>query len=1332
MVNAKGDISKEVLVELVFCLKTDASEQDLFESSMPVFQRKLNACMVGVLKKDQNRLNETFLLPMAFRKVSYWNVLKEQLNEIARQQDQGLFEFENGTDYYYAYKIGYYGYLIIGKRRPFDNTFKNELLSVASYLGRILHLILQEKQRRETEEKLKNERRLLRTIIDNIPISIYTKNTSLQKTLCNTAMVKQLGAAEEQQVLGKTDADFFSPKYASKSFEEDQKVIQHKKSIVNKTVNLGDNRWGLISKIPLTNHQGEVEGLVGISLDITRQKEQEERLSLFQNLIDNTHDAVHILQKDGTLVYVNKVAARHLGITPGEPLNYYIGDVDEAYRDPKKWEERVEHIQKDSFVSFERIRKDKSTGRQFMAEVTANLVQIKGVEYIISQSRDITQRKITEESLRDSEEKLRQLTDNMGEVFWLRSRDNKDILYVNPAFEKVWGRPAQELYQNPDLFMQTVHKDDLPAVKIAFMQYANTLKLDIEYRILRPDRQVRWIHVRSFPVRDSLGELIRHTGIAVDITEKKMAEFSLVNKERELSSILNNISDVVWTAAWPDVKIQFISPSVKKITCYSSSEFIRSGSLLFSLIHPEDQQYVRKGFEQVSPEQDIDLEYRIVNVDKQVVWIKNRFRLVKDKLGNPMRLDGVIQDITERKNSEEIIRQQMAMQDILINISSTYINIDLTKVEETLNQSLREMGKFVSADRAYIYEYNLEKSTASNTHEWCDEGITPAIDQMQNIPLSYVPQMLEKHQKGESFLLHDLADLKGTEAQNIKKILNTRGVKSMICLPMSSSEKLMGLVGFESVRKAHLYTRKEITLLHVFAQMLVNVREKIISDQNLRQAKEQAESANKAKSEFLANMSHEIRTPMNAILGFSESLYHKLGSEPLQDMVKSILGSGNLLLALLNDILDLSRIEAGKMDITLHPVDLRNILSEIMQLFQAKAEKKGIGVHLELSETLPAVIKIDELRIKQVLFNLVGNAIKFTHQGAVNIHALFSLTGEDVGELKIEVKDSGIGIPQEELELIFESFQQQSGQASRKYGGAGLGLAISRRLVEKMGGKIQVTSQVGKGSTFSLIIPGIELSRQGLIERNVTSLNTESIVFEHARILVVDDVKANIEAIESMVSSKNLTVMPAENGEEAIDRIAGFNPDLVLLDLRMPGTDGYEVARKIRARPEKEQLPLIAFTASVFSREKIQKTGLFDGVLFKPVKQNELFSELQNHLVWTAEEKEIAENQLPPMQQPGKEKWVGEMALVKPDKLIGILQNDFLAEWERINDTLILFSIEEFAQRLKNFSHENELFIVESYAEELLKLVELLDIQSLKGSLHNFPKMIDKVVKAIK
>lgn len=680
-------------------------------------------------------------------------------------------------------------------------------------------------------------------------------------------------------------------------------------------------------------------------------------------------------------------------------------------------------------------------------------------------------------------------------------------------------------------------------------------------------------------------------------------------------------------------------------------------------------------------------------------------------------------DITELKKVEETLSSQSALQKILMSISSEYINIPASEVENAITHSLKELGRFVGTDRTYIFDYDWEKNVCNNTHEWCNEGIEPQIQELQDIPLDALPQWVEAHTKGLTMNIPDVFAM--PEDDPVRAILEPQEIKSLITIPMMFEGKCIGFLGFDSVKKHHAYSEREEALLLVFSQMLVNVKKRKELENKLVEERQKAETANKAKSEFLANMSHEIRTPMNAILGFSEALYHQLDSVQHQKMIKSILNSGNLLMTLLNDILDLSKIEAGKLDIVLLPLDLNAQLQEIVLLFQNKAQKKGLDFNVEIASDFPDTIVHDEIRIKQVLFNLVGNAIKFTHQGSVTIKVAFFPYNKNYGRLEIAVEDTGIGIPESQQEIIFEAFRQQAGQSNRQYGGTGLGLAISKRLVEKMKGTISVTSKVGKGSVFSVVLPDVEV-KKGIRRKEVPG-DIPDLYFENANILVVDDFASNIEAVESLLLSTGITVTAAENGEMALDILKYLHPDLILLDMRMPGIDGYEVARRIKADPAKKHIPLIAFTASVFSSDKIENSSDFDGVLYKPVNRAELLRELSEFLKHSV----VAQSNELPVESIASVV-ISSDILPRIPEILSALENRFLPQWETIKDSLVLFKIEPFGDDLLAFAKEYGFDYLIRYATKLKEDIELIDLDLLKNDMNEFPKIITTIRQSAK
>lgn len=829
----------------------------------------------------------------------------------------------------------------------------------------------------------------------------------------NQSFLNKLGY-QKNEIVGKLSSEI-------NLFAEPQKALRFRKKLITKEKAIGEEI--LVKKkdgsVLVGLFYGEIINMQGIPCilsvmnDITIRKEAEQQLLEFKQIIESSKNEIFIFDaKTLKFLYANQGACQNIGYSLEELKNIEVHEIKPKYS-RAGFLKKISYLfdKPDEQLIFKTIHQRKNQS-EYPVEVILELRKWNGSDAFFAFISDITERKKAQAALIESEAKFRQLAENIEHVLWLRNYN--EMIYINPAFETVFGVSRKEIYNDSTIFMKVILKDDLPRIQKAYQKmYREESNFNEEYRIRRPDGQIRWIWARTF----------------------------------------------------------------------------------YFYVEPEN-------------------EYRSV---------------------------GIAQDITSEKKAKE----------------------------------------------------------------------------------------------------------------------------------------------------------------------------------DLKKAKEAAEIANRLKSEFLANMSHEIRTPMNAILGFSEILQEKLDQYPeYHTYTEGITSSGKSLLKLINDILDLSKIESGRLEIQYETVRIRELINEIERIFSIKTMAKNLKFSVDIDPALPEGLKLDETRLRQVLFNLIGNAVKFTERGKiiVKVYGINKALDDSLIDLIVEVTDTGIGIPKEQQNLVFEPFRQQEGQSTRKFGGTGLGLPISKRLVEMMNGKLILHSEMNKGSTFKIRLRNVQVPPD-IPKMEKKSIEKADYIFTGGILLLAEDMWSNRAVINGYLENQSLTVIEAENGKIAIEKAKKYKPDVIFMDIHMPEIDGMEATRRIKKIPELADIPIIALTALVMKDQIDSILKLCDGYLKKPVRKNELIQALAKYLpeqyIERSEKTEALKTGEEYNYETETQRWIEQASPEEISDFYEILQKEIMPRFENVQIELSIDNVSDFAQYLKKMARKYRMKPAVEIADKLTAASEHFDFDKI-------------------
>lgn len=793
---------------------------------------------------------------------------------------------------------------------------------------------------------------------------------------------------------------------------------------------------------------------------------------------------------------------------------------------------------------------------------------------------DITDRSSAARRAAETEEFLRQ-TGRVARIgAWELLLETKTAIWS----EEVYRIHEIEPGKMPSLeeAIQFYHPDARPIIAAAVQKALDDgTPYDLELQFITASGRLLW--VRSLGRATCVdGKTVRLYGTFQDITDRKLVELARCESEGLSKVFIEHFNDIVFTVT-PDGEIRYIAPNTERHLGYTPEELI--GAQFGPLVHPDDiPACFEHMFSVLEGESSRELECRVRHKNGEYRWFATTgARLPPDANGEILLL-GCTRDITERKQMQESLRASEEMFRIVTDTIDDIICVS------TADRQI----SYVSPSWSRLTGYSASSTSQSDLSRHAHPEDLPKLDAMRQRNLQGEQTSVEwrcRHRDGRDIWLETRAKPVRDAVGNVTRIV---GCSRDITARKQAEEEIRRFA-------------REIEQSH--NQIAQQAHE-------LRKANELAQQASLAKSAFLANMSHEIRTPMTAILGYANLLLTESNwvhnPTDRNDALLAIHRNGEHLLTIINDILDLSKIESGRMELETVACNIRQLVEDVVASFQIRAAEKGLQLNMDFGSNVPETIGTDPTRVRQILINLIGNAIKFSNRGSVAVIVAAETAHETQWKLRFEVADTGIGIDPSRLNELFVPFTQVDARTTRKFGGTGLGLAISRRLAGMLGGDLNATSTIGVGSSFVAAILAERLNHEDANADNQPSratMPTEASLarLDGCRLLLVEDGRDNQRLIAFLLTRAGAKVEIADNGLRAIEllKLIGDTIDIILMDMQMPELDGYSATRQLRS--DGDLRPIIALTANAMSndRELCLAAGCSDYIA-KPVNRSEL------------------------------------------------------------------------------------------------------------------------------
>ena len=899
--------------------------------------------------------------------------------------------------------------------------------------------------------------------------------------------------------------------------------------------------------------------MMGSHQEITEQKISEQKIieseKLQKTLLENVSAGIMIIDpKTRIIETVNKYAMELIGLKNDEIIGQKCHRfVCPAHVDCCPICDKGQIVDNSDKVL---LRPD---GKEIPILKTVKHIFIDGKEKLIESFVDISEKKATENLLKKSADLLENLSRQIPGVIYqyqIKPDGSGCFPFASEHIKDIYGVAPEEVKEDATPVINNLHPDDKDRVIQKILEFKNTLeKWDDEYRVILPQKGEKWVRGVAQPELLEDKSVLWH-GYIYDITEIKEEQIEMKRLKEQFELAVAGTNDGIWD--W-DLKTNelYLSKRWKAMLGYEDHELENYLATFMKLIYKDDvpeindyiQSYLQNKISHYSK------EFRMVHKDGTIKWILAKGEALRDEKGIPYRMAGSHSDITQRKEMEAVLKENQIRLELAMNAG--------------------EHG---------FWDWNLMDNQTY---------FSPTYYTMVGYEDEELPMNFEAFMK----LIHP------EDGQNImpiiqKSITDGKSYEEEFRLKCKdgSYKWILG--------KGKTYFDEETKKPNRAVGVHIDINDRKIAEEELKRAKEQAEVASKTKSEFLANMSHEIRTPMNSVIGFSELLLDTDLNKIQKQYADTILTSGKGLLGIINDILDFSKIEAGKLELEIIWTDIIDLIEQAADLIKYSASKKGIELLINIDSKIPRFIMVDPVRVRQILANLLSNALKFTEKGEIELKASLISMNDNRGHIRFSVRDTGIGISETQREKLFKAFSQADSSTTRKFGGTGLGLVISDQLAQKMGGKLEVESVQSQGSEFYFTIETELKEGEKLKESGISNIR---------RCLVIDDSENNRTIMEHLLTKWDIECVTCDNGFESlkiIEKSKAF--DVIVCDYHMPYIDGIETVKMIREKlkltPEKQ--PIILLHSSSDDAElqiKCKELGIYFR-LTKPVKQDELFN----------------------------------------------------------------------------------------------------------------------------